>query len=273
MDDGTGGYWSSVGRLDRATSVELWLDHYSGLSMPRLWMGFSSASSGPMLSMAKMAKLAGFSREPIKRGWSDITTRKPYRFIHPLQPAQFEHLVYEAYPPVRHFLGIFKKYPWPFGIKIRKLIVAEFENLLVRFTEAMANVSAPHAHRLRTPGPWARPDKRVEKAAVAFVRRKLIREGYKVKSCEHIICGYDLDAVRGAEHRCVEVKGCSGTRPGFFITLTERNRAETDPLWELAIVMNPLSRNKHLEFFSGAEMKHTFELTSIQWRGLPRKRR
>ena len=63
MDDGTGGYWSSVGRLDRAISVELWLDHYSGLSSPRLWMGFSSASSGPVLRLAKMAKLAGFSRE------------------------------------------------------------------------------------------------------------------------------------------------------------------------------------------------------------------
>jgi hypothetical protein len=71
----------------------------------------------------------------------------------------------------------------------------------------------------------------VERAAVAFVTSRYRADGWGVESVEAQCIGYDLDCVRGHERRHVEVKGVSGTVPGFMLTEGERKRAEQDPLW------------------------------------------
>lgn len=271
-DGGTGGFWLSVGRLSSKVYVDLWLDHFTGLSSPHVWMGFSAFSRGPIERLVKLARFAGFNYKPIRLTSRQVTSRKPYNLTKPLSEDQFERLVYEAYASDTHFLGIYKKYTWPISPRHRIAIANELGNLVGRFSAALADARHDNGVALRTLGPWARPDKRIEKAAVKFVRRKLIRERYKVESHEDVICGYDLYAVRDRTRRYIEVKGCAGAEPRFFISRTELRAARIKPLWELAIVTNAGSREAKLEcLLSGREMERQFRLEPIQWEGLPRK--
>jgi hypothetical protein len=100
----------------------------------------------------------------------------------------------------------------------------------------------------------------VEKAAVEFMQRKLIREGYKVESREDVICGYDLYAVPGSKRRYIEVKGCAGINPRFFISRTGLKAARSQPSWALAIVTNARGSGAKIEYlFSGREMEPSFD--------------
>lgn len=271
-DSGTRGLWITVGYVGAATSVQLWIDHFSGLESPRLWMGFSAASRAPVARLVSLAKVAGFNYKPIKFTASDVTRGKPYNFVEPLKEVQFERLIYEAYANDRQYLGIFKNYQWPFTSRVRKLIVNELKNLVEPFALTLLEAEHSKTDVIKTVGPWARPDKRVERAAVQFMRRKLRREHYKVESHEEVVCGYDLYAVRGSKRRYIEVKGCAGPIPRFFISRTELKAARIHRGWELAIVTNACTDQAKLQYLiSGRGMERRFLLEPTQWEGLLRK--
>lgn len=81
-------------------------------------------------------------------------------------------------------------------------------------------------------------NRKVEKAAVAFVERLFKKQGYEVKSRERDRIGYDLDAFKGKEELHIEVKGVSGAIPSFIITAKEVQCARVDPSFRLVVVMN-----------------------------------
>lgn len=263
----TKGYWLQVGRLGRGMRVELWLDHYSGLSYPRAWCGVSSTSSQQFSRLLAHPPLAGLRKRLLKRSGHDVTSSPPYHFIHPLRSNEFDVLVQEYYAGERDYLGVFSNYPWPFSPQNQGAIVRDATNLVAAFCAAFQMAS--NRQTIRTQGPWARPDPKCEKAAVRHVRRYLERSNYQVKSREHEICGYDLHATRASEELHIEVKGCTGAERRFFISRTERRAAGSDPRWRLAIITNALHHPPRPQFLTGAQMIRAFALEPVQWEGHP----
>jgi hypothetical protein len=115
-----------------------------------------------------------------------------------------------------------------------------------------------------------RPDKRVEQAAVRFLARQLRRMGYRVRSRETEICGYDLHATRGVKQLHIEVKGCRGIKPRFFISRTERQTAQEDPSWRLVLVTRVVSRNPKAHMLTQPQMQRAYEFQPTQWEAVPR---
>jgi len=88
-----------------------------------------------------------------------------------------------------------------------------------------------------TNGGWAtRPSKAVEQAAVRVVAGRLEADGWKVRSVETELCGYDLHCVRRGKTLHVEVKGSAGPPARFMVTRNELRRAELDARFEHHLV-------------------------------------
>lgn len=265
----TGGYWIGVGRLGRTISMELWLDHYSGLSSPRAWFGLSSRSSQRLTRLLSLPPLVGRRKGLVRRSTRDVTRKPPYRFIHPLQSNEFDTLVQEHYAGDRDYLGIFLNYSWPFLRHDKAAILRDAANLGAMFSAAFARVPGASQAGVRMPGPWSRPDPRTERAAVRHVSRYLRKSGYSVKTREREICGYDLHATRGADELHVEVKGCVDVAPRFFISRTEIRASTSDPHWRLAVITCARSQPPAPRLLTSGEMRRRFTLEPTEWEGRP----
>jgi len=262
----TGGYWTTVGRLGRGISVEIWLDHFSGLSSPRAWCGISSSSPKRLSQLLPLSPLADLRKRLLTRSNRDVSKEGTYRLTSPLRSDEFDVLVREHYVGDRDYLGVYFPYLWPFSRQRRIAIVREATNVIASFCSAFEIASKPPS--IRTPGPWARLDPKCEEAAVRYVRRHFEGLHYHVKSREHEICGYDLHVTRRSEEMHVEVKGCAATVPRFFISRTERRAADSQR-WRLAMVTNALGHRPRLQLLTGQEMVRAFSLKPVQWEGRP----
>lgn len=128
------------------------------------------------------------------------------------------------------------------------------------------------ASRAGMVGPWGKPDRNTEKAAVQKVKRKLLRSGFNVRSREKEICGYDLHATKARKELHIEVKGCASSEPYFFLTRTEKNAAEADPHWRIWIVTNVKNYSAaRIRKCTNKQMLKEFELIPSQWRGSGRQ--
>lgn len=267
-DDDTGGYWVRLGRLDGSISVELWLDHYSGLSTPRVWIGFRSASLKKLSRLVRLATLVGFRKPPFIKNSNDITSARPWHFRSPLRPGEMDVLVLEKYPVLRsYFLGMYLSYSWPIQPRVRRTIVHDATNLIGGFTKVW--VQSDRGVKLSSLGPWARPNPATEAKAVRFVRRALGALGYTVKSRENEICGYDLHAVKEGNELHVEVKGTTGSFPRFFISRNEYNTSLMDPNWRLAVVLVGGVKPISYDLVNTATMRRTYKFVPIEWEARP----
>ncbi len=264
----TAGYWAGVGSLGRSISVEFWLDHFSGLPSPKAWFGISCRSPQILARLLKLPPLAHLRTRLIERSSRNVTWEEPYRFKQPLRSQEFDVLVQEHYRGERDFLGAYLNYSWPFSGKSQNAIVRDSTNLSAAFCAAFEMLAGERS--IRTPGPWARPDPRTEKAAVRHVRRYLRKLGYYVRSRESEICGYDLHAEGPSDELHVEVKGCKGTDAHFFISRTERDTAASDKQWRLALVTNALDHPQKPHLLTGKQMLHAFSLEPLQWEAIYR---
>lgn len=278
-DHHTGGYWVQLGRLDRSTSVELWLDHYSGLTTPRVWIGFRSASPEKLLRIVRLAKRAGFRKPPVTKTSSNISSARPYHFLPPLRSSEMGVLVLEKYPRWRsYYLGMYLSYSWPIPPRIRQAIVRDAINLIGSFTDVWAQ--SDRGAKLISPGLWARPNpatpvgggfgtpevnRLVERAAVKFVTRCLSRRGYSVVSREIDGVGYDLDARKGSKELHVEVKGISADTVQFPITSNELKRAKSDNAFLLMAVTGARKRRPKLHKFRGDALCNSFTFTPLAY--------
>ncbi len=112
----------------------------------------------------------------------------------------------------------------------------------------------------------AENNKKVEKAAINSVTRRLKRDGWEVTSVESLAIGYDLVAKHGNKIRNIEVKGVSGSEPKFVITENEASASKSDDNWELWIVTDALSKKPTLQNFTASQFNKKFVLKPISYR-------
>jgi uncharacterized protein DUF3883 len=265
-DDNTGGYWTTLGSLTRDVSMEMWLDHFSGVPGPRAWVGFTSGSWSHLSPLLSVSPLARMSKDLLRRTTRDVTAGPFFHFKNALHSTEFDVLVHEGYSR-RHYLGVFYPYCWPFSRRDRQGLVREATNLLAGVYGAVMVRSRYHPRSPGAAGPWARPNPRSEHAAIRHVSRHLRDDGYSVRSREREICGYDLHATRGGQELHVEVKGCRDSLPRFFISRTELKIARADTRWRLAVVTNASRRPAAPRFLTCARMQRVFDLEATQWEG------
>jgi hypothetical protein len=250
----------------RGIDVELWLDRYTGLDTPRVWVGFHSASRPKIQRVITLAPSAGL-HEPIKRSTRDTQKKEGItQFRSPLLANEFDKQVFESYG-YEFFLGVYMPYHWPLSPRDQSAVASDATNYIGSLAAAWQSLPPTGSRRV---GPWNRPDWVAEVKAVRFVRAKLRREGYKVRSRESEVCGYDLHATRSNRELHVEVKGTSRDQPRFFLTLSEGRKAETDPDWRLAVVTRAKSKPFLSPFVAGKQLTRHFQLEPIQWLGTTR---
>jgi hypothetical protein len=265
-NDGTGGYWVRICKLNRAITAELWVDLFSGFATPRAYFGLTSSSRDAISSLTAMSQRAGFKKPSIERSFKDMTGGPLYKFEHPLAKEEFDVLVKENYPG-EHFLGIYAAYKWPFTLRSRAAISRDAANFIASFAALLSrNITSRDQN---TVGPWARPDPKVERAAVRHVKELLLRKGYRVRSREREVCGYDLHATKRRSEMHVEVKGCSGMTPGFFISRTEHQAYQTDPKWRLVVVTGALRRPVASKYLTRSDVNNGYRFEPVQWRAQP----
>lgn len=110
-------------------------------------------------------------------------------------------------------------------------------------------------------------NRRVDHAAMEFVRHTFEKKGWKVEDCQEDFCGYDLRAHRGSAQLHLEVKGSPGTSAGFILTANELRCAETDESFRLCLVTHALHRDRKMEVLTAEQMKRAFALSPIAYIG------
>jgi hypothetical protein len=258
------GYAISIGRLGRAISVEIWLDHCAGLPTPRLWVGFSSPSRKAIDQVSRLSVLAAMAKRSLRISSSQVTTEPYFHITNGLRPDAFTRLVREDYRP--HYLGVYYAYEWPFSDSMIKTLSDEAAAFVATVCEAYWDAVARARGRHR----WAQADPAVEKAAIRHVTRYLAESGYLVRSREDEPVGYDLHATRGMEELHIEVKGCGGDNPRFFVSRNEFAKGKRDAQWRLAVITRALRRPRPPKLLTHAEMSRRFDLEPTQWEGRAR---
>jgi hypothetical protein len=102
----------------------------------------------------------------------------------------------------------------------------------------------------------AATNKKVEEAATNAVTEVLEKAGYEVADVSRRKLGWDLTVFLLSspdQARHVEVKGVSSGTPKVLLTANELKKAESDKLWELAVVTNALTKPK-VTFYARGEV-------------------
>jgi hypothetical protein len=195
-------------------------------------------------------------------------------------------------PACRAAVTAVKEWERPIGLdELRELKRWKWTSYPRGFTTVPSEVSAElwGLIRRRTSAGWAEPpgtkpgtgtrsggagfgspeeNKRVEKAAVRFVRHHFEKKDWAVHSVERDRCGYDLKCTVSSRELHVEVKGIRGGACSFILTNQERGRALTDNDFWVYAVTHALRRPK-MEIISGNELMRRFKLRPIQWMATP----
>lgn len=109
-------------------------------------------------------------------------------------------------------------------------------------------------------------NKKVEVAAITFVKKWYHDHGWTVNSVENERCGYDLDCRKESRQENVEVKGVSGRFPSFIITAGEVTQARKNPNFVLSVVTEALSKEKKIIRYTGDEFLTKFICEPLQFR-------
>lgn len=102
-----------------------------------------------------------------------------------------------------------------------------------------------------------------ERRAVARVTRHFRSLGWGVRDISKEKRGYDLLCTRKGARLHVEVKGVTGSKRQFIITVGERRLWQTDRSFVLALVTNARSTNSTLDFFPGPGSAQRFHFEPL----------
>lgn len=252
----TDGFWTSIALLDSGATLAIFLDRFSGHDEPRFWFGFDIPSHEELNALVSLAPEAGFEKAPVVRTQKDMVEPDEFfRYRDPLTHEEFDTLIEER-PDSEFFLGIHYPRPWP----LSRNALLEVAGQVVQFGTRFA--CAIDAREKRA-SPWGRPDANVERAAIEHVSSLLKKEGYRVRSREAELCGYDLLAMRGDGELHVEVKG-SAEGERFFLTRNEWATAERDPAWRLFVVTDALAAPRLFQY-TRSEVERRFRFEPTQW--------
>ena len=83
--------------------------------------------------------------------------------------------------------------------------------------------------------------------------------------------GYDLQCVLGGREKHVEVKGTSGDREDFHMTLSEKERSETDDDFVVFVVTEALSSRPKSRRYNRAEFARKFRLNPDRFKAARRE--
>jgi Domain of unknown function (DUF3883) len=109
-------------------------------------------------------------------------------------------------------------------------------------------------------------NRRVEKAAIEFVRRRYEQESWSVNSVEAEKVGYDLRCVKGDEEAHVEVKGTQGDEVCFIITAAEVRNAMIDRRHLTCVVTAALTAAPKMFTYTKDEFSKKLQLDPIAFR-------
>jgi len=108
-------------------------------------------------------------------------------------------------------------------------------------------------------------NKKIERAAIAHVKRYFKAEGWSVEDVSSQNRGYDLLCTRAAQVRHVEVKGARRDGQQFVITRKELNAWSRDVRFVLAFVGNALSSKSSPSFFPKAVTQKEFTIEPLSF--------
>jgi hypothetical protein len=109
-------------------------------------------------------------------------------------------------------------------------------------------------------------NRRVEKAAIEFVRRHYEQEGWAVTSVESQKVGYDLRCEKGVLQQHVEVKGTQADDVCFIITAAEVRNSMIDRRHVTCVVTAALSSTPKMFSYSRDEFVAKIQLEPIAFR-------
>jgi hypothetical protein len=113
-------------------------------------------------------------------------------------------------------------------------------------------------------------NRRVEQAAIDFVKAQYERNGWTVISVEINKVGYDLLCTRGAEEEHVEVKGVQGTECCFIMTRGEVRNALIDHRHITCVVTEALTALPKMRRITKQELEEQFVRDPIAYRVQPK---
>ncbi|MEQ8696860.1 MAG: DUF3883 domain-containing protein [Bauldia litoralis] len=116
-----------------------------------------------------------------------------------------------------------------------------------------------------TPEHRLKVEKAAEKAVIAHYKKL----GFTYENCTKLNCGYDFRFRKGQTEFHVEVKGTSGTAPGFFLTRNEHAAGYlNNKAWRLAMVTDALAKPS-VTVFDASQLRKAFELSPYVFLGRP----
>jgi hypothetical protein len=80
------------------------------------------------------------------------------------------------------------------------------------------------------------------------------KAGWTVMRVDQLKCGWDLEATRGDQRWCVEVKATSGKNPSVFVTANELAKAEDNPEWVIAVVTSAMTGPDPVRWWTAADV-------------------
>jgi hypothetical protein len=172
-----------------------------------------------------------------------------------------------------HWFKDFLKSQQNFSLGLRKIdqvFVDELEKI------ASSNVVPNASFDEQVPkvgGGFGNPEtnRKVEQAAVSFVKDYYEQNHWLVESLESEKCGYDLLCTKNSVQEHVEVKGIQGDLVSFIITNGEVKQSQADVNFVLCAVTSALS-NPKLHRFSASEFRKEFALETISYRATLKQR-
>lgn len=109
-------------------------------------------------------------------------------------------------------------------------------------------------------------NRRVEKAAIEFVRRRYEQDGWSVQSVEAEKVGYDLRCERGEEQLHLEVKGTQANEVCFIITAAEVRNAMIDGRHLTCVVTAALTAAPQMFTYTKNDFSKRLQLDPIAFR-------
>ena len=113
-------------------------------------------------------------------------------------------------------------------------------------------------------------NRKVEQAAISFVRNYYEQNLWSIKSVESEKLGYDLLCTKTAIQEHIEVKGVQDNMMSFIITSGEVKQSQLDKGFVLCVVTSALS-NPKLHKFTAKEFNKQFVLDAIAYRATKQK--
>lgn len=165
-----------------------------------------------------------------------------------------------------HWFKAFLKSQQNFSLGLRKIKETFADELNKLALGEVVSDASIDVQAQKVGGGFSSPEtsRKVEQAAVSFVKTYYEQNHWSVESVESEKCGYDLLCTKSHIQEHVEVKGIQGNLVSFIITNGEVKQSRSDKKFVLCAVTSALT-NPTLHRFSSSEFRKRFALEPISF--------